>query len=146
VGDTLWIRWVEKNDMGNDHGMAIDNFSFSVPTSGGPTPLAGDYNGDAIVDAGDYVTWRRAQTDGTLLGSNETVSPGITDSADYDAWRANFGGSQSTGGGLSSQGITVPEPSCVLLMFTGMMIDGRWRRGNLRRRDDGATVIGKVCI
>ena len=30
AGDTLWIRWVERNDVGNDHGLAIDNVSFSV--------------------------------------------------------------------------------------------------------------------
>ncbi len=28
-GETLWIRWVEKNDPGLDHALAIDNFSFS---------------------------------------------------------------------------------------------------------------------
>ena len=27
---TLWVRWVENNDTGNDHGLAIDNFSLSV--------------------------------------------------------------------------------------------------------------------
>lgn len=30
AGDTLWIRWTERNDAGNDHGLAIDNLSFSV--------------------------------------------------------------------------------------------------------------------
>jgi hypothetical protein len=30
TGDTLWLRWVEKNDSGNDHGLAIDNLRFSV--------------------------------------------------------------------------------------------------------------------
>lgn len=29
-GDTLWVRWTEKNDVGNDHGLAIDNFAMSV--------------------------------------------------------------------------------------------------------------------
>lgn len=29
-GNTLWIRWVERNDTGSDHGLAIDNFSFSA--------------------------------------------------------------------------------------------------------------------
>ncbi len=29
-GDTLWIRWIENNDVGNDHGLGIDNFSFSA--------------------------------------------------------------------------------------------------------------------
>ena len=30
AGDTLWLRWVERNDTGNDHGLAIDNFSFTA--------------------------------------------------------------------------------------------------------------------
>lgn len=29
-GETLWIRWIENNDIGNDHGLGIDNFSFSA--------------------------------------------------------------------------------------------------------------------
>ncbi|MES2717104.1 MAG: PEP-CTERM sorting domain-containing protein [Pseudomonadota bacterium] len=29
-GQTLWLRWAENNDVGNDHGLAIDNFSLSV--------------------------------------------------------------------------------------------------------------------
>jgi hypothetical protein len=33
IGDTLWIRWVERNDNGNDHGLAIDDFSFSASRS-----------------------------------------------------------------------------------------------------------------
>lgn len=34
-GDTLWVRWIERNDAGNDHGLAIDDVSFSaVPTPG----------------------------------------------------------------------------------------------------------------
>ena len=37
AGDTLWVRWVDINDSGNDHGLAIDNLSFSV-TSAVPEP------------------------------------------------------------------------------------------------------------
>ncbi len=29
-GETLWLRWIERNDVGNDHGLAIDNLSLSV--------------------------------------------------------------------------------------------------------------------
>jgi autotransporter-associated beta strand protein len=29
TGQTLWVRWIERNDAGNDHGLAIDNFAFS---------------------------------------------------------------------------------------------------------------------
>ncbi|NDF99387.1 MAG: PEP-CTERM sorting domain-containing protein [Chitinophagia bacterium] len=28
-GSTLWLRWLETNESGNDHGLAIDNVSFS---------------------------------------------------------------------------------------------------------------------
>jgi hypothetical protein len=30
AGDTLWVRWIENNDVGNDHGLAIDNFSLAA--------------------------------------------------------------------------------------------------------------------
>lgn len=29
-GDSLWLRWTETNDNGNDHGLAIDDFSFKA--------------------------------------------------------------------------------------------------------------------
>jgi len=29
-GQTLWVRWTDLNDAGNDHGLAIDNVTFSV--------------------------------------------------------------------------------------------------------------------
>jgi hypothetical protein len=35
-GETLWFRWTENNDAGNDHGLAIDNFRFT----GVPEPSA----------------------------------------------------------------------------------------------------------
>ncbi len=30
AGETLWVRWVDVNDFGNDHGMAIDDLRLSV--------------------------------------------------------------------------------------------------------------------
>ena len=30
AGDTLWVRWVENNDVGNDHGLAIDDVSINI--------------------------------------------------------------------------------------------------------------------
>jgi len=30
AGSTLWLRWIETNEMGSDHGLAIDNLNFSV--------------------------------------------------------------------------------------------------------------------
>jgi PEP-CTERM motif len=30
AGNTLWVRWIEKNDLGNDHGLAIDDLKLTV--------------------------------------------------------------------------------------------------------------------
>jgi len=32
-GATLWVRWADLNDVGNDHGLAIDNVSLSVASA-----------------------------------------------------------------------------------------------------------------
>lgn len=40
AGQTLWLRWIETNNIGNDHGLAIDNFSIQIP-SPGATALLG---------------------------------------------------------------------------------------------------------
>ncbi|MEQ1905664.1 MAG: PEP-CTERM sorting domain-containing protein [Pirellulaceae bacterium] len=32
-GQSMWVRWIERNDTGNDHGLAIDRFSFSAINS-----------------------------------------------------------------------------------------------------------------
>jgi hypothetical protein len=53
-GQTLWIRWIENNDVGNDHGLAIDDFSFSaVPEPNTGLLLAG------LLFAGAWRTRRR---------------------------------------------------------------------------------------
>ena len=60
--------------------------------------IPGDFNLDHVVDAADFVTWRKG------LGTIYTT-------ADYDVWRAHFG--QTAGGGLGANfsGAEMPEPS-----------------------------------
>lgn len=38
-GETLWVRWTELNDSGNDHGLAIDNISFTAEGAPANVPL-----------------------------------------------------------------------------------------------------------
>lgn len=40
ANDTLWVRWIEKNDAGNDHGLAIDNLTLSVTAVPEPSTYA----------------------------------------------------------------------------------------------------------
>jgi hypothetical protein len=67
--------------------------------------LAGDFDGNGVVDAADYVVWRKGP--GTIYTAS-----------DYDTWRAQFGRTPSSaagaGGGLGSA--AVPEPTGIALV------------------------------
>ena len=53
----------------------------------------GDYNDDAIVDAADYVVWRKAQGQpATFFSGADGDGSGMVDEADYNLWRSRFGG------------------------------------------------------
>jgi hypothetical protein len=62
----------------------------------------GDFNQDGVVDAADYVVWRKGLTSGAYT------------LADYQLWRANFG--TMSGGGLSLFE-SVPEPAAIHLLM-----------------------------
>ena len=81
--------------------------------------LAGDYNGDDVVDAADYTVWRDSLNSNTSL-TNETASLGVVDQEDYDAWKANFGAVAGSGGSAEVAG-TVPEPTSVVLLLIGFI-------------------------
>jgi len=101
--------------------------TFAVPSEDGfteatafvvvPTPLIGDFNKDGVVDAADYVVWRKASpTD--MLPNDDT--PGAVDASDYDDWRANFGKSEPAS--FAALGTDpVPEPAGVLLLFIAIL-------------------------
>jgi hypothetical protein len=69
----------------------------------------GDFNGDGIVDAADYVVWRK--------------TPGTP--ADYDVWKTTFG--ENVGGG-SNASTAVPEPAAWLLASLGLAFVAGGRR------------------
>jgi autotransporter-associated beta strand protein len=63
----------------------------------------GDYNQNGIVDAADYVVWRKG------LGTTYTLDH-------YNTWRVNFGQTAGSGSGASANA-AVPEPSSASLML-----------------------------
>ena len=86
---------------------------------GVPVGVPGDYNGNNVVDAADYILWRNG---GPL--QNEVVTPGSTTPEDYTAWRARFGNTSGSGSSLGD-GTSVPEPATMgtvlLLGILGLM-------------------------
>jgi hypothetical protein len=90
-----------------------------------PAPaLPGDYNGDNVVDAADYVTWRDALGTTATLENDET--PGSVDEADYGVWKANFGQSLIGGGAVAAG--AVPEPDAIILLSISAIGVTGWRR------------------
>jgi hypothetical protein len=61
------------------------------------SPLA-DFNGNSVVDAADYVVWRKD------LGTTYN-------DAQYDLWRSQSGNPQAVGGATDSANAAVPEPA-----------------------------------
>lgn len=64
--------------------------------------LPGDFSGNGVVDAADYVVWR------DHLGTTLTQ-------ADYAVWRSHFGQAAAAGGSLASNA-AVPEPNVAPLL------------------------------
>jgi hypothetical protein len=85
--------------------------------------LAGDYNRDGSVDAGDYAVWRKT---------------GINGQQGFEDWRANFGksapsfGLEAPGSELAGQ---IPEPATIIAGLIGVLgqLLARQRRS---RRDN----------
>lgn len=70
--------------------------------------LAGDYNGDGLVDAADYTVWRDGGLDAD--GNND----GQVNAADYAIWENNYGAT------ASSRSAAVPEPLALVLALIGL--------------------------
>jgi hypothetical protein len=114
------------------------DLTFSFFTSGGDftytrsTPAVavptGDYNHNNVVDAGDYVIWRRTlgQSASPFGSGADGSSNGTIDSDDYTFWRARFGNPVGSGAGLAS----IPEPSTIPLglgLIAVFICTFRWR-------------------
>lgn len=120
---------------------AETNQVYSYLTSkylGGAQFLGGDYNGDGIVDAGDYVVWR--DNLGQFVGlPNEkpaAASEGFVDEEDYDYWLVNYGMRVAS----LPNSVHVAEPAtggCATALFV-MAIVARRLRG---RRSSGSRPI-----
>jgi hypothetical protein len=116
-----------------------DEFRFSFSLVGGGAE--GDYNDNGIVDAADYVVWRKNLNTGATLPNDDT--PGV-DQNDYARWRANFGNTGSAGAGETLEGIvvfgplpagaglganaTVPEPGTLAGCLLIVSLLAMWRR------------------
>jgi microcystin-dependent protein len=84
-------------------GLTVAN----LPSHAHAVSVPGDFNFNGVVDAADYVIWRKS----------------LATQSDYtNLWRANFG--KSSGSGLAEESdldIAVPEPVAAVLALLGLV-------------------------
>jgi len=112
-GQTLWLRWVENNDPGNDHGLAIDDFVMQGgSSSSGPTfAIAAQAADLAEGNSGTTPFTFTVTRDGDTAAA-ATVSYAVTGSGASPADAADFGGTLPSGtlsfaAGETSKTITI---------------------------------------
>jgi hypothetical protein len=90
--------------------------------------LFGDYNDDGVVDAADYIVWRKNVGLTVALPNRDTANSGPISAADFNTWRENFGNALPGTGG--AQGVSTPEPSVLIpvLLAVAMIAYARCRR------------------
>jgi hypothetical protein len=82
--------------------------------------LPGDYNGDGIVDAADYLVWRKtlgSTSDMRANGDDTGNSTDVIDQADLVFWKARFGNSFAVG--ARSALASMPEPTTAVPWLAG---------------------------
>ena len=90
----------------------------------------GDYNHDGVVDAADYVIWRKTlgqpvAMNGDGADGNES---GAVDPDDYNVWRTNFGRVIEEPAPAAGQTAAVPEPTSGVLLLAALFALGCRRR------------------
>jgi MYXO-CTERM domain-containing protein len=93
----------------------------------------GDYDNNGVVDAADYVVWRKNLSMAIVLPNDAT--PGSVTASDYAVWRANFGDTLGSGSAAPTQ---IPEPAAWLTVAIGGLV-------SLRRRRRADSALTRSC-
>jgi hypothetical protein len=96
-----------------------------------PATLTGDYNKNGVVDAADYIVWRKTlNQSGSGLPADGDNS-GTIGFGDYTVWRNHFGSTSGNGSLLSDDG-AIPEPGLLLYLLMALQLLA-WKRRRIGR-------------
>jgi hypothetical protein len=79
--------------------------------------VAGDYNGDGLVDAADYTVWRDADGSTAIPSAGaDGNGDGLVNAADLTVWRNHYGES------AAMPASAIPEPGCLTILIATLLI------------------------
>ncbi|MGD9634962.1 MAG: glycosyl hydrolase 115 family protein, partial [Pirellulales bacterium] len=160
-GSALYRAYVGRKEVvdGAAIDVFIDDFMTSTTTAGANRAwydglgyglvstiideLAGDFNGDLVVDVADYTLWRDnlGAADESAIGGNGDGLNGV-DESDYEIWKSHFGESLAAGSGARQ---VVPEPATLpLVALAGTLVS--LARSRRRTASFGALVLLLVGV
>jgi len=88
--------------------------------------VPGDFNSSGVVDAADYVVWRKTIGQlGTGLAADANRDNSVT-TADFDIWRSHLG--QTGSGGGADAVMVIPEPTTWIIFLIAMFALPMFRR------------------
>jgi hypothetical protein len=103
-----------------NNGLDANTLQSAAQAINAAAGVAGDYNGNGIVDAADYTIWRETQGSTTSLAADGSGNRQI-EQADYDIWRSNFGRTAGGTGSAATGTGAVPEPSTTELFLPAVL-------------------------
>jgi hypothetical protein len=127
LSDPSTIGWVVTDLSGqidlSNFQMTFDDATITILLVSNLTQTPpGDYNRDGRVDSADYIVWRNTLDQDVEQGAGaDGNGNGHIEISDYEIWRSHFGTS-------SSPFLTVPEPSCLLLLKACLLVSICCRR------------------
>ena len=90
--------------------------------------LAGDYNGDEIVNAADYTVWRDTLGQmGSGLAADGNGNDEV-DAGDYDVWEQHFGETAGSGSGIGGEQVPEPASLAIAVFMMGLLFAQRFQR------------------
>ena len=127
-------------------GGVADIGAFEVQTGALPN-LQGDYNQNNVVDAADYVLWRKTKgTSSALYAGADGNGNGTIDDPDYAVWRGNFGAVPPASGAEQSMLTVVDAPTIQpqtalpgFLLFELLTTDGHFNATT-----QSASIVGQL--
>src|SRR4029079_16566215 len=95
-------------------GLEIESVGFRLATIATAAGVPGDYNNNGVVDAADYILWRKFNGNPSVTLPNDSTTG--TDANDYTEWRSHFG--QTSSGSVQGSLLqsSVPEPPALAIL------------------------------